>query len=125
MIFFWMLAPTLAVYLLLHAPRAATALWRLARRSALLAPPARPTGWPIERIAADLRRLHRTLAEFPPGTPALRRQATRQAYDDLLAQACAAVDIPHRLDTLPEGVDREVERLRVEQALGDAGVRVS
>jgi hypothetical protein len=69
--------------------------------------------------------VHRTLVEFPPGTPAVRRRAARQAYDALLAQACAAVEVSHRLGTLAEGMDLEVERLRVEEALREAGVRVS
>lgn len=116
------IAPSLLFWLLLRVPRtvdAAGAYLRKRRRG-----PA-PDCLPIERLAADLRRVHRALAEFPPGTPAVRRRAARQAYDALLAQACAAVEVPHRLDTLAEGMDREVERLRVEEALREAGVRVS
>jgi hypothetical protein len=115
------ITPTLLFWLLLRVPRTVDAVGAYLRRRrgpSAVAPP-------IERLAADLRRVHRILAEFPPGTPALRRRATRQAYDALLVQACAAVDVPHRLDALAEGVDREVERLRVEEALRDAGIRVS
>lgn len=79
---------------------------------------------PIQALAADLRRVHRLLAEFGPGTPAARRNGTRQAYDALLIQACAAVEVEHELDTLPEGVDREVERLRVEHSLRTAGLAI-
>ncbi|TDV46330.1 hypothetical protein [Actinophytocola oryzae] len=115
------IAPSLLFWAIVRVPRTVDAVGAhlRARRGPV------PTAPPIERLAADLRRVHRTLAEFPPGTPALRRRATRQAYDALLAQACAAVDVPHRLDGMAEGVDREVERLRVAQALRDAGVRVS
>jgi hypothetical protein len=114
-------APTLVFWLLLRVPRTVDAVGAYLRRRRGPAPSVPP----IERLAADLRRVHRVLAEFPPGTPAVRRRATKQAYDALLVQACSAVDVSHRLDVLAEGVDREVERLRVEQALRDAGVRVS
>jgi hypothetical protein len=116
------IAPSALFWLLLRVPRTVDAAGAYLRRRR--AGP-RPDCPPIERLAADLRRVHRTLREFPPGTPAVRRKATRQAYDALLIQASQEVDVPHRLDSLAEGVDREVERLRVEEALGDAGVRVS
>ncbi|MFC4856275.1 hypothetical protein [Actinophytocola glycyrrhizae] len=115
------IAPTLLFWVLSRVPRTVDAVGAYLRRRRRGPEPACP---PIERLAADLRRVHRTLAEFPPGTPAVRRRATRAAYDALLVQACAAVDVPHRLHCLGEGVDREVERLRVEEALRSAGVRV-
>lgn len=83
-----------------------------------------PDGLPIERLAADLRRVHRDLVELAPDAPMVRRRATRQAYDALLLQACAAVDIRTDLDDVPEGVEREMERLRVEQCLRDAGLAI-
>jgi hypothetical protein len=83
-----------------------------------------PEHRPIQALAADLRRVHRLLAEFGPGTPAARRIGARQAYDALLIQACAAVEVEHELDALPEGLDREVERLRVEEALRTAGLAI-
>ena len=115
------IAPSLVFWFILRAPSTVDAVGAYLRRRRRGPEPACP---PIERLAADLRRVHRTLAEYPPGTPAVRRRATRQAYDALLAQACTAVDVSHRLDTLAEGVDREVERLRVEEALRAAGVSV-
>jgi hypothetical protein len=115
------IAPSLLFWLILRVPGAVDAVGEYVRKRRGPA----PSGPPIERLAADLRRVHKALVECPPGTPALRRRATRQAYDALLVQACAAVDVPHRLDTAAEGMDREVERLRVEEALRDAGVRVS
>jgi hypothetical protein len=54
----------------------------------------------------------------------VRRRATRQAYDALLVQACHAVGEQHWLDTLPEGVEREVERLRIEESLRRSGLAV-
>lgn len=82
-------------------------------------------GPPIEQLAADLRRVHRILRHLAPGTPIVRWRATRQAYDALLMQACAAVEVGHRLDELPpEGFEREMERLRIEEALRSAGLVV-
>jgi len=83
-----------------------------------------PQGPPIERVAADLRRVHRLLVDYPSGTPAARRFGTRQAYDELLTQACRQIGVPHRLGELPEGMDREIERLRVEQSLRERGLAV-
>lgn len=116
------IAPTLLFWALTRLPRTVDAVGAYLRRRRGPAPTTNP---PIERLAADLRRVHRTLADFPPGTPAVRRTATRQAYDALLVQACSALDVPHGLDRIAEGVDRDVERLRVEEALREAGVRVS
>nr|WP_260192724.1 hypothetical protein [Actinophytocola gossypii] len=113
-------APTLLFWVLLRVPRTVDAVGAFVRRRR--AP--RTAAPPIERLTADLHRVHRTLAEYPPGTPNVRRRATRDAYDALLAQACAAVDVPHRLTELPDGMAREVERLRVEEALREAGLTV-
>ncbi|PXY34763.1 hypothetical protein DI005_01780 [Prauserella sp. PE36] len=79
---------------------------------------------PVERLAADLRRVHRALVGLAPDAPMLRRRATYQAYDALLVQACRAVDVPQRLDAVPEGIERDVERLRVEEALRGAGLAI-
>ncbi|SDP89759.1 hypothetical protein SAMN05421507_11971 [Lentzea jiangxiensis] len=77
---------------------------------------------PIERIAADLRRVRRARARFGPGASAAKKIGARQAYDALLAQACSALEVEHRLDALGEGVDREVERFRVEERLRSLGL---
>ena len=111
-------APTLLFWVLLRMPRVVDGIGAMVRRRR----PPEPAVPPIERLTADLRRVHRTLAEYPPGTPNVRRLATRDAYDALLVQACAAVDVPHRLAELPNGMEREVERLRVEEALRRAGL---
>jgi hypothetical protein len=82
-------------------------------------------GPPIEQLAADLRRVHRVLRDFEDGTPIVRWRATRQAYDTLLVQACTAVQVCHQLDELPvDGFEREMERLRIEEALREAGLAV-
>lgn len=67
----------------------AGALWdrttRVARRLHLTPPPAQgPAGPPIQRIAADVRRIHHQLLSLPPGVPAARLRGWRAAYDDVL-----------------------------------------
>ncbi|HEY3710267.1 MAG TPA: hypothetical protein VGL64_12880 [Amycolatopsis sp.] len=84
-----------------------------------------PAGPPIEQLSADLRRVRRQLSGYPAGTPAARRYGTRQAYDELLATACREVGVDHRLAGLPEGIDRDLERLRMEDSLRQHGLVVS
>jgi hypothetical protein len=109
------IAPSALFWAVVNVPRA---LRRL-RRPALVA--GHP---PIECIAADLRRVRRVLACFPPGTSAIKRISARQAYDELLMQACAALEVEHRLHVLPEGVDRDIERMRLEECLRNLGLSV-
>lgn len=114
-------APSLLFWVIVRVPRLVEAVGEYLRRRR----GPTTTAPPIEQLAADLRRVHRALVEFPPGTSAVKRYAARQAYDTLLVQACTAVEVRHRLDCTAEGVDRDIERLRVEEALREAGVRVS
>jgi len=116
------IAPSLLFWVVLRVPRVVDAVGSYVRRRRRGPVPVGP---PIEQLAADLRRVHRVMVEFPDGTSAVKRYAARQAYDALLVQACAAVEVRHRLDTVVEGMDRDIERLRVEEALREAGVRVS
>ena len=62
------------------------------------------------------------LAEYR--VPLKRPPLRFEAYDVLLAQACAAVGVVNSLDDLPEGVDRDIERLRVEEALRQEGLAI-
>lgn len=100
-----------------------------ARRFRPAAPPA-PVGLPIERVAANLRRLDGDLRRYAAAGPLpgkhCRVTAARQAYEDLLVQACSALDVQQRL-RLPglTGPDRSLEMLRVEAALAAAGLRVA
>jgi|SRR6476660_6154139 len=79
-----------------------------------------PSGPPIERITADLHRLHRQRS-------GVARQslvwacAVREAYDEHLQQACRALNVPEYLGEL-HGFDRDIERIRVEGALQEAGL---
>lgn len=111
-------APSVLFWCALKVP-AVVRRWRRRRE------PEIPAGPPIEKLAADLRRVHRLLAELPSGASAVRRYGTRQAYDALLVQACREVEVDHRLDTLPEGFEREIERLRIEESLAERGLSVS
>lgn len=94
-------------------------LRRIRRRT-----PVTSSGPSIQQVSADLRRVRKILAGYESGTPAIRRRGTREAYDALLVQACRAVGVEHRLHGLPEGMDRELERLRVEESLRSAGLAI-
>ena len=85
-------------------------------------PPPAPVGMPLERIAADLRRLHGEVRRHPPGMPMAKFRGMMAAYDDALLDACRALDLPTDLPGLPEGVERESERLRLEFELERAGI---
>ena len=85
---------------------------------------AAPVGRPIEQVAADLRRLGAQLARVPAGAPMARRRGLQAAYDDVLVEAAGLLEVPHALDTVPPGRSREVERLRLQTALAEAGLAV-
>jgi hypothetical protein len=88
-------------------------------------PPAPPTpvGMPLERIAADLRRLRAEASRHQPGMPMAKYRGLMAAYDDALLDACRALELDTDLSTLADGVERESERLRVEYELERAGIR--
>ncbi len=79
---------------------------------------------PVEAVAADLRRLARQLEVVPAGSPQARRRGFQAAYDDVLCEAARQFAIPTTLAGLPPGFPRDVERLRVQTALADAGMVV-
>lgn len=72
----------------------------------------------IEHIAADLRRLGR---QRLAATGRSRRMAIDRAYDERLRQACRSLGVQHHLDAL-DGIDREIERVRIEGELGALGL---
>jgi hypothetical protein len=86
--------------------------------------PLAPVGRPLEQVAADLRRLGRQLAHVPAGAPMARRRGLQAAYDDVLAEAAGLLEVPHTLDTVAPGRARDVERLRLQTALAEAGLSV-
>ncbi|WP_020657988.1 hypothetical protein [Amycolatopsis benzoatilytica] len=109
-------APSALCWAVLRLP----ALCRRLRRAAPV-----PSGPPIEQVAADLRRVRRTLAALPPGTPAARRIGARQAYDELLVTACREIGVADRFAAVPEGIERDLERLRLEESLSRKGFVLS
>lgn len=120
---FWYLlvacSPLALLWLAVRIPRVIGPLneRRAARRLAT-----RPQGYPLERLAADLRRLRAELINDPP-TNNVRRTALLRAYDSVLRDTCARLQIPHALDDTPEASpEREFERLRAESAIQEAGV---
>jgi hypothetical protein len=99
----------------------------LGRRRGLkwLAPPvkAEPAGPPIEQIAADLRRLSQHRVGIATRSPVWFTAVSR-AYDDRLRLACRSLQIAEYLKDL-DGVDLEIERVRVEGELQAAGMVLS
>jgi hypothetical protein len=83
-----------------------------------------PAGMPIERIAADLRRIRPQAVLPASGTPMARRRAVIAAYDEALLDACRALDVPTDLDRVTDPLERESERLRTEAELERAGVHL-
>jgi hypothetical protein len=86
-------------------------------------PPA-PVGMPIERIAADLRRIRPQALTPAMGTPMARRRAIVAAYDEALVDACRALGVATDLARMTDALERESERLRTEAELERAGVEL-
>ena len=96
---------------------------RHARRLHLIPPePEALPNRPLAPIARDLRRLHLAVRDTRHATSMARRTGTLAAYDDVLLEACRAVDLPDTLTGLPEGTERDAERLRLEFLLDRAGL---
>jgi hypothetical protein len=83
-------------------------------------PAATPDPLPIEKLAADIRRLRRQRAGIAQRSP-VWRAAVEDAYDERVTLACKRLDIPAHLAELT-GVDREIERVRLEGELEAAGL---
>lgn len=84
--------------------------------------PVTPAGSPcIEQIVYDLRRLDRQRRSGPTRHSEAWLAAVLSAYDVRLQLACRCLGLPERLQPL-HGVDRELERLRMEDQLRAAGV---
>jgi hypothetical protein len=83
-----------------------------------------PEGRPIERIAADVRRLCARYHSLDPRTPFVKVEAVRGAYDKVLGECCTALGRTHLLGVLAAGPELDAERERVEDVLADAGVSI-
>jgi hypothetical protein len=84
----------------------------------------RQQGTSLEKLATDLRRL-RVAVSTDAHRSAAHQMGNRLAYDRVLMQICAMLDIEHDLDTELSGLDRDIERIRVEAELERAGVVLS
>jgi hypothetical protein len=84
----------------------------------------RQQGAPLERLVTDLRRL-RLAVSTDEHRSAAHQLGNRLAYDRVLIQICAMLDIEHDLDTELSGMDRDIERFRVEADLERAGVTLT
>lgn len=76
---------------------------------------------PIEQLAFDLRRLDRQLRDGPLRSSEVCMAALMRAYEARLRLACRCLGVPEHLQPL-QGVDREIERLRLETQLEAAGL---
>ena len=117
------LVPLTIVSLFLHARGLLKRVITIGRRLGLVAPlVAQPEGPPLEELAATLRRLHPAVRSPRAETTTVRQQGILAAYDGVLVAAAAALDVPTTLTELPDGLDHEAERLRVEHELQQAGL---
>lgn len=117
------LVPVLLVGAGVHWRSLVEAGTRLGRAMGLLRPPVPAPGPSLARIAHDLRRLHPEARKPTPGVPMARYRGIVEAYDDALRAACVTLEVPHDLDRLSDGMEREAERLRLEFAIEEAGLR--
>ena len=98
------------------------ALHRLERDAPGAVPAAHPLP-PFEQVAAELYRLHRQRADGTSRGSAKWRSAMGDAYDRWLQVACQHLAVTHHLPAL-DGMDRDLERLRVEAELSAAGLKL-
>jgi hypothetical protein len=77
----------------------------------------------IDELVAELRRLDRQRCSAPTTDSAAWLAAVLRAYDQRLALASRCLGLDEYLDRL-EGMDLEIERLRVEGMLHAAGLRL-
>jgi len=83
----------------------------------------RQQGVPLEQVAANLRRLRGVL--IVDAHRSVHQIGNRVAYDQVLIQASEMLQIEHDLAKRSAGMERDIERLRVEAELERAGVVLS
>jgi len=117
----WALTPTAFAVAIRYTPAALR--WLIGAYERFHPPPPQPVGPPIQRIAADLRRIAGHLDQLVAAGPIpgriLRVQATTAAYDDTLLRACRALDVD--TDGLSSPMS-STQRLQTEAALSGAGL---
>jgi hypothetical protein len=84
----------------------------------------RQQGVPLEQVAANLRRLRGVLT-VDAHRSVVHQIGSRVAYDQVLIQASEMLQIEHDLAKRSAGMERNIERLRVEAELERAGVVLS
>jgi hypothetical protein len=82
---------------------------------------AEPRQPPIEQLAFDLRRLHRQRRTGPTRESQRWLADVQRAYDLRLRLACRYLGVAEHLEGL-EGIDRDIERMRIEHRLEAAGL---
>ena len=118
--------PVALLYLILNSGKVGRAVLRVLRWCRLIPKPRPeppPPRVPLEKIASDLCRLSTALRDVPPEASRARKYGLLLAYDDVLGKAALALDVPQALADLPLGMDRDLERIRVESELRDGGLR--
>jgi hypothetical protein len=116
-----LLAPTVVLGAIFALPKwVAAASEARRRRLRRLGKLVTPSGPPLERLAADLRRLR--VQRTDRDRSRVQREGARLAYQDVIRQTATALGIAHDLDATMSRFGREVELLRVEQALLNAGL---
>jgi hypothetical protein len=101
--------------------RALRRLDRALRGDAPVPSPAEGDRPSFEQIACDLRRLGHQRRTGPSRGSVKWQAAVLQAYDQRLSLACRCLGLAEHLEPL-EGMDRDLERLRVESELQAAGL---
>ena len=116
-----LVAPSAILYAAAHLPAGIRWVQRTAAR--VHPPPPVPQGPPIERLAADLRRISASLDALVAAGPIpgriLRYRSTAAAYDQTLLLACRALDVEPAGRGIPLSSE---ERLQTEAALASAGL---
>ena len=117
------LVPVAFMSVLIHGRAIHDRYLAVGRRLHVLAP-ARipPAGPPLEKLAADLRRLRPQARAPRPGVAMAKQRGIVAAYEEVLLRTARALGVSTTLAELPSGIDHEAERLRLEHALTEAGL---
>ena len=84
-----------------------------------------PAGTPsLEQVQAELWRLDAQRRGGPTGGSVLWTAAVDRAYDEWLRLACRHLRVTAHLPPAGDDLDRDLERLRVEAELAEAGLRI-
>ncbi len=86
--------------------------------------PAAGTAPSLAQVEAELRRLGAQRLGGPTAGSRLWTAAVDRAYDEWLQLACRYLRVTAHLPGPGDDLDRDLERLRVEARLADAGLRI-